>query len=223
MLDNLYQIDEGILDLGKFKNVYNDIKLFISNIKKSVSLSVSEIIKALKNKDIFELLKALKFSFKKLLKGFSTLSSLVRKGLFKVFESAFNSKAIQLIRKGSLKVDDILNKHPILKRLTGFAIAALLIYIWLNMSFTGELDYDFNFGDVIAAVQGNFSLTDLFISPAGAVMLTLFATGGVAGVAWLGATSSNLILGLVYTGYTKLKDSDNKIVTKLRGLIPYAK
>jgi hypothetical protein len=219
LLDNVSSIDEGLLDLGKFKKIYKDIKQLIFKIKKSISLSVSEIISALKNRDIFALLKSLKFSFAKLLKAFSTLSGLVRKGLFKVFESAFNTKAIQMIRKGTLKIDDILNKHPILKKVTGLIIAALLIYMWLNMSFIGDLDYDFNFGDIISAISGSFSLTELFISPSGLMLIALFSTGGVMSVAWLGSSTLNLLLGLVYTGYTKLKNSNNKTINKLKGMI----
>jgi hypothetical protein len=50
-------------------------------------------------------------------------------------------------------------------------------------------------------------------------MLTLFASGGLISVPWLGSSAYNVILALFYTGYSKLRDSDNRIVNMIKSKI----
>ena len=109
-----------------------------------------------------------------------------------------------------MKVDEVLDRYPKLKMVTGFVVAGLLLYIWLNMTFIGDLDYDFNFTDLTNALGGSFSIADLFVSPEGLMLMTLFGTGAAFGLSipWLGKTAFNLTLAIVYTGYARLKGKD---------------
>jgi hypothetical protein len=50
------------------------------------------------------------------------------------------------------------------------------------MTFIGDLDYDFNFSDLIAALKGSFSIADLFTSPNGLMLIALFGTGSMLGL-----------------------------------------
>ena len=102
-----------------------------------------------------------------------------------------------------MKVDELLDKYPLLKKITGPMVAGLLLLVWLNISFIGDFNYDFDISDMFAAFVGNFNLNDLFVSPEGLAMLSFVATnllsGGVLSVTWLGATKLNLAMAVVYT------------------------
>ena len=101
-------------------------------------------------------------------------------------------------------LDAFLAKHPKTKRIAGFAVAGILVYIWLNMTFTGNADYDFDMGDMIMALGGGFTLSTLFAGPEGMALLTLFATG-VLGLSfpWPGPQHLQFIGAVVY-GSAKL-------------------
>jgi hypothetical protein len=72
------------------------------------------------------------------------------------------------------------------------------------MSFTGDFNYDFNFSDILAAVNGKYSLTALFAGTEGTRMLLLFATG-IIGLSfpWPGPTHVKFVAALI-NGLRKL-------------------
>ena len=101
-------------------------------------------------------------------------------------------------------LDAFLAKHPKTKRIAGMAVAGILIYIWLNMTFTGNADYDFDMGDMIRALGGGFTLSTLFAGPEGMALLTLFATGMIGlSFPWPGPQHFQFI-GAVLYGSAKL-------------------
>lgn len=207
--DYLTEANFSIQSLGKLKVIFSEIKNVVQEISSNLKLSFNEIIDAFKNKSFYDIVKAFKFSFKTILKSINEITNLIRQGLFKVFEEIHKSFLFQEIKKGTVKIDLLLEKYPILKKVGGIAVAGILFYIWLNMSFIGDLDYDFNFSDIAAALSGKYSITDLFLSPSGLMMLTLFGTGMFTGLSapWLGKTIYNLILGITYTLFVKSKNS----------------
>ena len=219
------QLTEGFFDdlkqarlTGKLVQMFRDLKYNLSKISKEFKLGIPDLVSAFKQKDIYSMFKAFKFNFKLLFKSIGEVTKLVRGGLLEVFRELHRTRAIQKIRSGALKVDEILDKYPILKKVTGIVVAGLLLYIWLNMTFIGDLDYDFNFSDVAAALGGSFTLTALFVSPEGLMLLTLFGTGAAFGLSfpWLGKSLYNLTMAIVYTSYYKFKKDDVKYKGMLR-------
>lgn len=214
-LDSLKKISLPKKLFGLFKST----KKSMSEIAKNFGASLPDIISAFKQRDIFALLRTFKFSFKLILKALGTLTGLVRDGLMSVFEEIVNSKVIQKVRSGAMKVDEFMDKYPLLKKVTGIAVAGLLVFIWLNMSFMGDIEFDMNLGDIAAALKGSFSLTDLFLSPSGLMMITLLGTGMMGfGAPWLGKTAYNIVLAVTYTGLGKLKKSPkiSNLMQKMR-------
>lgn len=207
-------MDEGILDriTGAFRKLKKELKLLVDELMMDAGL----IMDALKQKTVFGILKAFGFSLKALLKSLNKLTGLFRKGLHKVFEELHKTGLIQAVHAGTTKVDAIMDQFPLLKKLTGPLIAALLFYIWVNMTFVGDFGYDFDWSDMAAALAGNYSLAELFTSPAGLMTVTLFATGGLVSVAWLGSTGANALLAIIYTGLQHLKGSTNPTVKRIR-------
>ena len=185
-----------------------------------------DIYQAFKEKSVFEILKAVGFKIEKLFKAVLKFTNLIRQGLTKVFEEIHKLGIIQLLQKGVMKVDDFLNRYPLLKKVVGPALVGLLLFMWLNMTFIGDLDYDFNFDDIVGALNGNFTLVDLFISPKGLMLITLFLTGllsgGAISIPWLVHSHYNLALAFVYTGLRRVK-TGSKVISIIKGLIKTGK
>jgi hypothetical protein len=212
-----HQINENLFSDIKDKaiqvalNLLRPIKEFIEKISNDFNIGLSQIIEAFKQKSVFEFLKAIRFNLGLILKAFKELTSLVRGGLFKVFEKIARTGVFEKIRSGVVKIDELLDEYPILKKIGGLVIGAILIYMWLNMTFIGDFDYDFNWSDILAAFSGKFSIAELFLSPSGLMLITLFVTGPYISIPWLGSSLYNLAIAIFYTGYVKLRDSDTSI------------
>jgi hypothetical protein len=215
ILDN--QINENIFSDIKDNaiklaiNLLRPIKEFIQKIADDFNIGLSQIVQAFKQKSVFEFLKAIKFNLGLILKAFKELTALVKGGLFNVFEKIARTGIFEKLRSGAIKIDELLDQYPILKNIGGLVIGAILIYMWLNMTFIGDFDYDFNWGDILAAFSGKFSIADMFLSPSGLMLITLFVTGPYISIPWLGSSMYNLAVAIFYTGYVKLRDSDTNI------------
>lgn len=202
---------------------FGDMKEHLQQIADDFKVGFAEVIKAFKQKDIFALLKGIGFNIKAMWKALHTFTALVPKGLFNVFDKLVKSGALDKLKSGAMKIDELLHAHPILARLGGIAIAGLLLWIWFNMSFTGNPQFDLNVDTILMAFHGHYSLTDLFLSPDGLTMLTLLGAGMFTGigVAYFAAETlggyANLLLALVFTGAHKLHDTGlvNKIAKHL--------
>jgi hypothetical protein len=222
-------MNEGILDSIKdtavafVSKAFGQVKGDFEAIIKDFGVSINDILKAFKDKSFYSLMKSLGFNFMLLLKAINTLTGYIHKGLFKVFESIAKTGAFEKLKAGVITVDEIMNQHPILKKVSGLAVAGLLFYMWLNMTFIGHFDYDFDFSDIVAALRGNYSLADLFMSPSGLMLMTLFATGSIISVAWLGQTTYNLLAAIFYTLFKKAKGADHGILADLKSKVKFGK
>ena len=220
-----FEVDESLF--GRLKErgmeflikIFGPIKNTLMKIAEDFKVGISQVVEAFRQRSIFGFLKAVRFNIGVLLKSIGEVGKLLRQGLEKVFQHISNTAAIQQLRRGTLKIDEFLDRYPLLKKIGGIAIAGLLLYIWLSMTFIGDLDYDFNWGDIVGALSGSFTITELFLSPSGLMMITLFATGGLISVPWLGSSAYNIILALFYTGYSKLKDKDFSILRDIKSKI----
>jgi hypothetical protein len=87
------------------------------------------------------------------------------------------------------------------------------------MSFIGDLEYDMNISSIMAALAGSYSLVELFASPEGMLMMSLFAVGGFISFPWLAASVPNVLLAVTYTGYTKLKTKSPETLKKIKSYL----
>jgi len=219
------RLDENILTgvsdaiLGAFKN----IKKYVVEIASKLGVSVLNIINALKQKEVFSFLKSFGFNFQKILDYIKQGYNALKGGIDKIFIEIEKTGVIQKLKSGALKVDDFLNKYPMLKKLAGPALVGILIYMWINMSFIGDFSDDFDISNILNAISGNFTISDLFLSPSGLKFLTLFSTGGLLSFPWVfGSFPISIIVALIYTGYKKLKNNPEllkKIQTNFKSLI----
>jgi hypothetical protein len=104
-------------------------------------------------------------------------------------------------------LDEYLQRHPTTRRIAGFAVGALLVYIWFTMSHTGDVEYDFDLSEVLAALSGSYTLADLFAGPEGTRLLLAFAVGVATGLSfpWPGPMTVHFAIAIVNTLAKKLR------------------
>jgi len=198
LLENNNQLNENLLnDINS--NIKHKIK-FIKNIAKLSQTKFDNLLKLFKNKNIFKFFSLIKFSLKyfyKILKqGYKVYSQLEQI----ITSYVSNKNTIKWTNQELIKLDNFLESHPKIKNISGIAVSGLLLYIWLNMSFTPNLDYSMDFSDIFNALKGNYSISDLFISESGIQMLLYLATGKLLGLSfpWPGSQSTHLIIATIY-------------------------
>lgn len=196
--DNIYSLIDYTSEKAIF--IYKRMKRDIASLSKQLNITKKAIIIAFIDPTIFNILKAFKFSIKTLLKVFSELGSLIRTGLFDALNDISRTAGVEKIDDKLVHIDDYLEKYPILKKVTGPILAAMIIFIWLNMTFIGNFKYDMNLSAVVDAARGKLTLGTFLASKEGKALLILFGTGSFVSSVWLVATSLNLILAMVYTG-----------------------
>jgi len=226
----LEHLSEGLWDQIKklrlsreLVRVFSELKTSLIKISKEFKINTSTIVASFKQRDIFGLLKAFAFNLRLIFRALNELSGFIRNGLFEIFREIFRLKIFEKVRRGAMKVDEVLNRYPLLKKITGIVLAGLILYMWLHMTFIGDLEYDFNFETIVLALKGVFTIESLFVSPEGLMLITLFGVGTVFGlsVPWMGKSLYNLGLALFYTAYAKLKElwgkpEHKKTVAKIR-------
>ena len=177
---------------------------FVKELKDLVKVKLLDLVKLFKNKIVFKFFAKIKFSMTKLFSivkaGFKAYKQVIKA----IGEYIASTKVGRWTEDKLKDLDAFLAKHPKTKRIAGLAVAGILIYIWLNMTFTGNADYDFDMTDMIMALGGGFTLSTLFAGPEGMALLTLFATG-VIGLSfpWPGPQHIQFV-GAVLYGSAKL-------------------
>jgi len=186
---------------------------FIKEISKVSGNKLKDLIILFKNSKFFDIFKAIGFNIKKLgimlKKGIDAYNSIQDVLAQKIHDLG----GVQYIKKNLHKLDEFFNTHPVLKKIGGIAVAGLLLYIWLNMSFTPDLEYSMDFKDLIMALAGNFSLAELFASPSGITMLIYLATGALVGLSmpWPGGTITQVVGGLIFSAWRLIDIGQVKI------------
>ena len=90
----------------------------------------------------------------------------------------------------------------------------------VRMSFSGNLDSDYDLSSIPEAIAGNIGFTDVLATPAGVKGMGLLAaglaTGGLSAL-WLGGRKGMML----YTGAKKIGDktTENKLFVKMRQFI----
>jgi hypothetical protein len=90
------------------------------------------------------------------------------------------------------------------KVLAGVLVAEMLVYLWFVSANTGNIAFDWDLTDAVAALSGSYSLTEIFAGPDGLKLLAILAAG-VAGLSfpWPGPTTVHFV-GTVITTLAKV-------------------
>ena len=205
-------------DIEQTKNIYNGVKEHIGEVTKSVGVSTKEAVEAFKQPNVYNVLKGVGFSAKAL--GQTALGSMktIKVALDGVSANLADTAPFKALKNGTMKADEFLNKNPSLKRITGVAVAGFATYQWLNMSFSGDIESDYDLSTVSDALRGDYSLTDVLSSPSGITGLGLLAAGLATGglPIWMGG-AKGVTMALAYGGFKsagKLKEA-NKLKNEM--------
>ena len=179
-----------------------------------------ELVNAIKEKSVFKAVKAVGMGGGKVaLDGLKTVDTAVNFAADKVAAT----QMVQGLQKGTIKVDEFLNKYPKLKTVAGVGIAGFLTYQWLQMSFSGNLDSDYDLSSIPEAIAGNIGFTEVLATPAGIKGMGLLAagiaTGGMTTI-WAGGRRG-LMMAAAYTGAKKAGNTNlaNKLFGKMRQMV----
>ena len=206
--------------LSKHPTLKKALTSEVNKLFKDVGVERDNLVNAIKEKSVFRAVKAVGLGVgKAALDGMKAVDSAVNFAADKVA----STKAIQGLQKGLIKVDSFLDQYPKLKTVTGTAIAGFLTYQWLYMSFSGNLDSDYDLSSIPEAVAGNIGFTEILATPQGVKGMGLLAAGLATGglsTLWLGGRRG-MMLAAAYTGAKKLGDkkTENKLFAKMRQLV----
>lgn len=193
-------LNEGLID--QLTSKFTEGVEFIKEFAKLVGAKLLDFLKLFKNKFLFGF-------FSKIGWSISYLIDIVKKGyklwqqLHKVISQYIADTKIMKFTKAELeKLDQYLESHPLVKKAGSLLVIGFLIYQWTNMiSFTGDIDFDFDQTVLFDAIKGQYSLADLFGTPSGAKMLMFIATGVITGLSfpWPGSPGMLFAGSLIYT------------------------
>jgi hypothetical protein len=129
-------------------------------------------------------------SFKKLVSAGSKLLSIILNPVQGILTAVFPdliSKKIHSLNSLTFskeqlqKIDEWVKKNKKLLLVSGVAFAGLYIIIWLTMSKTGDLTYDFDISDLLRIITGKLTLFSFLSSESGIKTLILFFIGLITG------------------------------------------
>jgi hypothetical protein len=171
---------------------------FVKDLASNISVNIKDLAKLFMNRSVFNFFSKIKWSFEFVFDLAKKGLKIYREVLDAIGEYVAKTKVGKWTEDTLNDLDNFLKTHPKIKRIAGIGVAALLIYIWFNMTFTGDFEYDFNLADVLAALGGKFSLSQIFAGKDGMKLLLLFATG-VIGLSfpWPGPTSVKFLTAVV--------------------------
>lgn len=191
-------------------HVAKKLQKHVESIASDLKVSKDSVVEAFKQPTAFKFMKSIGFGIKKAgdaaLKGLQTLNV----GMKATFEEMHKTGALKKIESGAMKLDEVLNKYPAVKKIGGAAIAGFLIYQWQNMAFSGDLDDDYDVTSISSALAGDYSIKDVFASPQGLKNLTQLAVGIATGVTfpWGKIGPTTLMAAALYTGAKKAGNSE---------------
>jgi len=209
--DKMLMLNEGKIGdfLKKAPSWFSSKWKFIKDLVAKTKVGVTKVYAALKARGgaLYKILSEAGWSlpswFGMLKKGAKVWAKLQTKLAEVLAELPALKQAFQAGEIAVEHIDKLLEKAPMIKKyLAGPAVGALLLLIWTQMAFTGDWKYDFDVTTMLRAMQGEFDLKELFLSPEGKRLLMLLAIGiGIGGFPWLSGASTafRVAASLIYT------------------------
>lgn len=190
---------------------------FIKELALSVKADFFQLLQSFKDKYVYKLFTYIEWDLKQLWdlvkKGFKVYSKIQLDIANWVAESSLGQAFVNDLKA----LDEFFDKHPYIKKVGGVLVAALLIFIWLNMTFTGDFEYDFNLSTVILALASKFTLYQFFGTDEGIRMLILLATGVLFGLTfpWPGPDSIKYLTAVVVSLMNYVNNTKNDSIKKI--------
>jgi hypothetical protein len=194
-------LTELFLNEGLFSTVVEKMRM-IKELAKNLGLEIKNFIILFKEKYIFDFFKAIKWSVEKFIKIVKDGYNLYSETIHIIAKWAAENKIVKWTEDKIVLLDEFLRVHPKLKTVTGIAVAGFLIYQWTQLiSFTGDVNFDFDQSALFQALSGNYNLVDIFAGAEGIKMLMFIVTNLTVALSfpWPGGTWVLFGFSLLFT------------------------
>jgi len=180
---------------------------FFIDLAKASGTSLESIIELFKDSRVVKLFQKIGWSIKgfweALRTGYQAFVSLQNA----VAEYVSETKVMRWTRDELNKLDEWLSNHPKTKRISGWVLGALLLFLWYEAADIGDLDFDFDISDVLSAFSGGYTLSSIFAGTDGSKLLLALVAGAALRLSfpWPGPTSIRFIVSVIRTLANKVR------------------
>ena len=189
------QEDETVPDTVK------DLKQHVRSVIDAVGADLETIQIAFKQPSVYNTVKAIGGSISASSRVVMGTLRTVGKTLTVGGAYIHDTKSFQKLERGIIKTDEFMQSNPALSKLSAVAVSGLAIGQWLRMSFSGDIESDFDLTIIPQAFAGEAGFRELIATPDGIKGMGLLsvglATGGLP--IWMGG-ARGLALALTYSG-----------------------
>ena len=211
---------KGLFSKEQTAAALKDLKSHVDSVVKSVGVDAKLVTKAFKEPSVYNTVNALGGSISAAVKTTRGLMQGAGKALEVGGAALTDTPGFDKLQKGMISADEWLEKNPKAKKIAGVGLAAAATAQWWYMSFSGDVESDFDLTSVTAAVTGKPAdavptITDFLGTPAGVKNMALLGGGlagksliGTAGWAALGSTPIGLSLALTYAGTKAIGETE---------------
>ena len=158
-----------------------DLKQHIGELKDAIGLDIATIGKAFKEPSVYNTVKAIGGSITASSKVIMGSLRTVGKTLTVGGAAIHDTPAFQQLEKGLIKTDEFMQKNKALATISAVGVSSLAIGQWLRMSFSGDIESDFDLTIIPQAFAGNAGFADLIATPDGIKGIGLLSAGMATG------------------------------------------
>ena len=178
-----------------------DLKQHVQSVRDAVGVDLETIATAFKQPSVYNTVKAIGGSISASSRVVMGTLRTVGKSLTVGGAAIHDTDAFQKLEKGIVKVDEFMKQNKALATLSAVAVSGLAIGQWLRMSFSGDIESDFDLTIIPQAFAGEAGFRELIATPDGIKGIGLLSAGMATGglPIWMGGTTG-LALALTYSG-----------------------
>ena len=178
-----------------------DLKQHVQSVIDAVGADLETVAIAFKQPSVYNTVKAIGGSISASARVVMGTLRTVGKTLTVGGAAIHDTKAFQKLERGIIKTDEFMQSNPALSKLSAVAVSGLAIGQWLRMSFSGDIESDFDLTIIPQAFAGEAGFRELIATPDGIKGMGLLSVGMATGglPIWMGG-ATGLALALTYSG-----------------------
>ena len=186
---------------GELPDTVADLKSHVKDVRDALQVDLEHVATAFKQPSVYNTVKAIGGSLSASSKIVMGTLRTVGKSLTVGGAAIHDTSAFQKLEKGLVKTDEFLAKNKALATMSAVAVSGLAIGQWLRMSFSGDIESDFDLTIIPAAFAGEAGFADLIATPDGIKGMGLLSVGMATGglPIWMGGPVG-LAMALTYSG-----------------------
>ena len=194
-----------------------DLKQHVQSVIDAVGADLETVAIAFKQPSVYNTVKAIGGSISASARVVMGTLRTVGKTLTVGGAAIHDTKAFQKLERGIIKTDEFMQSNPALSKLSAVAVSGLAIGQWLRMSFSGDIESDFDLTIIPQAFAGEAGFRELIATPDGIKGMGLLSVGMATGglPIWMGG-ATGLALALTYSGLQSAGETEAGKVMKDR-------